>query len=433
MSLLIRGATVVRSLSPAVLERVDVAIAGGRIVAADSLAAASAATVLDASGCLVIPGNVNAHMHAYSALARGMAYTLEPPTNFLEILQRIWWRLDRALDPASIRASALVAARDALLSGTTTLIDHHASPTAIEGSLDILAAAFAEVGVRSVLAYEVTDRDGPDATAAGLAENGRFCAEVAHDAWPLSRAMVGAHAAFTLSDATLEACADLCRLTGAGVHIHVAEDGIDRDALPRLATAGLLDERSLLAHCVHVGPPDTTLIRSSGAWVAHNARSNMNNGVGRAPVDILGERVALGTDGIGSDMFEEARAAYFRRRETAIDVGPAWATDRLAAGAQVAGQAFAEPWLGSLAPGAPADLVVLDYRPPTPLEADGLAGHWIFGISAASVRDVVVGGELVVRDRRLTRVDEEELVAQAQEQAARLWRRAEELSGVGAR
>jgi putative selenium metabolism protein SsnA len=424
VSLLIHGATVVTSLAPPLVERLDIHVDGGRIVAlAPSLAVGGPA--LDATGCVVIPGNVNAHMHAYSALARGMPYRLAPPTNFHEILERVWWRLDRALDPDSIRASALVAAREALLAGTTTLIDHHASPNAIDGSLEVIARAFDQVGIRAVLAYEVSDRDGAERATAGVAENERFLDHVSGGAFPLARAMVGAHACFTLSDQTLADCAALARDAGVGLHIHVAEDAIDAGAVRRLEDAGALSERTLAVHAVHVTSDEAALLAERGVTVAHNPRSNMNNGVGRARLSLLTGQVALGTDGIGSDMFEEARAGFFRRREEELSVGPAWAIDRLDAGAVLAGRIFDEPLLGSVAIGAPADLVVLDYDPPTPLDAGSLAGHWIFGITSACVRDVLVGGELVVRDRRLKRVDERALAATARDESERLWARME--------
>jgi putative selenium metabolism protein SsnA len=397
---------------------------GGRIVAlAPSLEVGGPR--LDATGCVVIPGNVNAHMHAYSALARGMPYRLAPATNFREILERVWWRLDRALDTDSIRASALVAAREALLTGTTTLIDHHASPNAISGSLEVIARAFDEVGIRSALCYEASDRDGPERARAGVEENERFVNHVSGGAFPLARGMVGAHACFTLSDQTLADCAALARDAGVGLHIHVAEDAIDAGAVRRLADAGALDERTLAAHAVHVTSDEAALLAERGVTVAHNPRSNMNNGVGRTPLGLLAGQVALGTDGIGSDMFEEARAGFFRRHEEDLSVGAGWAVDRLAAGAQLCGRIFDEPLLGKIAVGAPADLAVLDYDPPTPLDAYSLGGHWIFGMSGARVRDVLVGGELVVRDRRLTRVDEAALAATARRESERLWARME--------
>ena len=435
MNLLLAGATVVRSLDPPLVEQADLHVRDGRIAALGPALAVDAPT-LDCSGCLVIPGNVNAHAHAYAALARGMPYHLAPPTTFLEILQRVWWRLDRALDGPMIRASALVAGREALLAGTTTLVDHHASPNAIDGSLHVIAEAFGELGLRSVLAYEVTDRDGPERTAAGLEENARFLRRSTERWYPMARGMVGAHASFTMSDETLAACAALAGREGTGMHIHVAEDAVDEaDAVARtggrvvqrLAAAGALDGLAVLAHGVHLDPAEAELVRSAKATIAHNPRSNMNNGVGRTPLGWLGDRVALGTDGIGGDLFEESRTAFLRRREEELAIGPDWALARLAVGSDVAGRAFAEPLLGRLEPGAPADLVVLDYAAPTPIDAERLAAHWIFGMASSDVRDVMVGGELVVRARRLTCLDEAELIGGAKEQATRLWARLEEI------
>lgn len=387
----------------------------------------------DCSGCLIVPGNVCAHTHLYSALARGMPYSLEPPANFTQILQRIWWRLDRALDEESIRASALVGGMGALLAGTTTLIDHHASPYAIDGSLDIIADALEELGIRSVLCYEVTDRDGPERAAAGLRENRRFLAGRRR----LARGMAGAHASFTLSEETLAACVDVARQAGVGVHIHAAEDGADqRDCqarfgirvIPRLARAGALGPYALLAHCIHLDEGEIEALLASGAAVAHNPTSNMNNTVGHTPIGRLGDRLVVGTDGIGADMFAESRTAYFRARDEDVFLGISWPLERLAAAASLAGRIFGQPGLGTLEPGAPADLVVLEYPAPTPLHDGNLAGHWVFGLGASHVRDVMVGGELVVADRRLTRVDQDRVAAEAAGVAGRLWQRLETIS-----
>jgi putative selenium metabolism protein SsnA len=430
MSLVLHGGTVLTALDPPQLVAADIAIDAGRVATVGRTSARGSRR--DCSGCLIIPGNICAHTHLYSALARGMPYGLEPPTNFLQILQRVWWRLDRALDEETVRASALVGGMDALLSGTTTLIDHHASPNFIAGSLDVIADALEKVGVRSILCYEVTDRDGIDRARAGIEENRRFLASKRS----LARGLIGAHASFTLSPETLEACVQLGWETRAGVHIHVAEDEADqRDAktrfgqrvVQRLAQAGALDERALLAHCVHVNAAEMALIRDSGATVAHNARSNMNNAVGRAPVDRLGHNVALGSDGIDEDMFAETQAAYWRLREENIFAPMHWPFQHLAVGARLAGNVFAEPKLGWIEPGAPADLMILEYGVPTPIEVRNLPSHWIFGLSARYVRDVVVGGILVVTDHRLTQVDQDTLIADGRKQAERLWHRLEEI------
>ncbi len=436
MTILLTGGTIVRSLDPPRIGRGDLVVREQHLVDLAPAATDGAAeqTELDCRGCLIVPGNVCAHTHAYSALARGMPYRLAPPSSFLEILQRVWWRLDRALEPETIRASALVAAYEALVSGTTTLVDHHASPNAIDGSLDIVAEAFEEVGIRGILCYETSDRDGASGARDGVEENRRFLRRTAEGRWPLARGMVGAHASFTLSDETLAACAALARESGAGLHLHVAEDALDeadavarsgRRVAHRLHAAGALDERALLAHAVHVDPSEAELIRASRATVAHNPRSNMNNAVGRTPLGWLSGRVALGSDGISGDMFEEGRAAYLRRREDGLDASPALPLELLGRGASVAARAFGEPLLGHLDPGAPADLIVLEYAPPTPLLAENLAGHWAFGLGARQVRHVIVGGELVLRDGRPTRIDPQEIAVEARRAATRLWGRME--------
>jgi putative selenium metabolism protein SsnA len=427
---ILSGAAVVSSLAPPRVETVDLHVRDGRI------AAGGGEGRRDCSGCLVVPGNVCAHTHLYSALARGMPYALEPPEDFVQILQRVWWRLDRALDEDTVRASALVGGMEALLSGTTTLVDHHASPNAIDGSLDVVEEALASLGVRSVLCYETSDRDGPGRARAGVRENARFAARVRRERPPLARAMVGAHASFTLSDETLAACAEAARAHEIGLHVHAAEDAADEDdalalhglrVAERLARAGALDGRTLLAHGVHLDDDELGLVHAARASVAHNARSNMNNAIGRARPGALGQRVALGTDGIGSDMFEESRSAFFRLREDDRGVGAEWPLQRLAEGSRLAAEAFGEPQLGLLEPGAPADLVVLDYAAPAPLSAASFPGHWVFGLSARHVRDVMVAGEWVVLDRLPTRIEPGELAASARAKAERLWSRLEEI------
>jgi putative selenium metabolism protein SsnA len=434
-ALLLHGGRVVTSLAPCRVVDADVLLAEGRVVEVSDDLDPAGATRIDCGGCLVVPGNVCAHTHVYSALARGMPFALDPPTNFVEILQRVWWRLDRALDDESVRASALVGGMEALLAGTTTLVDHHASPNAIDGSLDVIADAFESLGLRSVLCYEVTDRDGPERADAGVEENHRFLAETAEGS--LTRGMVGAHASFTLSEETLAACVDVAHDAGAGIHVHAAEDDADeRDAearfgrrvAERLADAGALDDRTLLAHCVHLDAHECEVVREAGAWVAHNARSNMNNAVGRTPLaELIGVRVALGTDGIGADMFEESRAGFFRRREDTLGAPFDWPLAHLAEGGRFVAGVFDEPGLGTVGPGAPADLAILDSPTPAPLTADNLPGHWVFGLSSRAVRDVIVGGEVVVRDRGLTRLDQDELAAKAAVEAKRMWDRMEEI------
>jgi putative selenium metabolism protein SsnA len=402
----------------------DIAVSGGRIGGIETGAGG-----VDASGCIVMPGNVCSHHHLYSSLARGMPGPERPPRTFPEILERVWWRLDRALDHDTIRLSAALGALEAVRAGTTSIVDHHSSPGVIEGSLDDVAIGIQEVGARAVVCHEVSDRGGTDRARVGIAENVRFAAE---DRWPLVKAMMGAHASFTIGDETLEALVGSARDAGSAVHIHLAEDDCDqRDALDnyglrtahRLVRAGALAEGDLVAHGVHLDDSEVDVVRASGAWVAHNPRSNMNNGVGYAPALGLGERVCLGTDGIDGDLFAEARCAFLKAREASSDAGPRWALDRLASGAGLVGSVFGEPAMGTLAHGAPADLMILEYRAPTPFDVSNLAAHFVFGMGSWDVRDVMVAGRWVVRDRQHLAVDEVELRSRCAEAAPALWER----------
>jgi len=394
-----------------------------------ALSPAEGEEIVDIGGRCVIPGLVCAHTHLYSSLSRGMPPCARTPKNFRDRLRRIWWKLDSALDADLIYWSALAGALEGLRCGTTTILDHHASPNAIEGSLSLIREALAEAGVRGVLCYEVTDRGGAKRRDAGLRENERFIASCTGSA--TFRGLVGAHASFTLSDASLERCAELARGTRTGVHIHVAEDMADvQDArrrshaglMRRLERSGVASLRSVFAHCVHLGPEEFRALESSGAWAIHNPRSNMNNGVGHAPVGLFPGRSGLGTDGFPADMFEEARAGYFR----AAEEGTGGRIIGLVAGSwRLAGELFGRRF-GSVAPGSVADLVVLDYRPPTPLHAANAAGHFLFGAGSAAVSSVMAGGTWVLWNRAFPRLDEEAIARRASRAAARLWKRMEE-------
>jgi putative selenium metabolism protein SsnA len=429
--MLLGNATVV-ALDPPRVEKASLRIEGERIAArGPSLVPAAGEEVVDLEGTLVLPGLVNAHTHLYSALARGMPGPKEPPRTFVEILERVWWRLDRALDEESVHLSGLVGAIEAARSGTTVLLDHHASPSFIGGSLATLRRAVEEVGVRSVLCYETTDRNGLEGRDAGIAENRDF---LTAGPTALTCAMVGGHASFTLSDESLDRLAALVRDANSSLHVHAAEDRADVEdcqrragtgVVERLRRHGLLSRRTLLVHGVQLSGPELVDAQAAGAWVVHCPRSNMNNGVGHAPT-VAFRRAALGTDGLDEDMLAEARAAYLRMR----DAGRADALDAalamLAGAHRLAAALFGIP-LGTLDSGAPADLVVLDYRPPTPLSAENLAGHLLFGLDRSHVRSTMVAGRFVLRDRRVTTVDEAAVLARARTAAAALWERMQRL------
>ena len=333
-------------------------------------------------------GLVCAHHHLYSTLARGMPAPERTPAGFTDILELVWWRLDSALDLEMIRWSAMLGALEALERGCTTIVDHHESPNAIEGSLSVIADACSEVGVRVVCAYGVTDRHGADGARRGLEENRRFLSEG-------GRGMVGVHAAFTCSDETLASAAELASSFGVGVHIHVAEGAADREAAGRLAD--LTDDSWLLVHGVHLD--DDHGLRGT---VVHNPRSNMNNAVGYAAPARFSNRIALGTDGIGADMLEEFRLAYARSREHDVTVGPGLAWGWLAAGRH-------------LVPESAEDMVTWHH---------GEIDPWYLAFTPGlSPVGVVIDGEVVLDEGRPTRVDPDEVRAKASEQAQRLFAR----------
>lgn len=389
-------------LVPARLERRDAVLPG-----ADQGA-------IDASGCLVLPGLVLAHTHLYSGLARGMPGPASPPHTFQQILERVWWKLDVALDAESLAAAAEVALADAALCGVTCVIDHHESPRFIDGSLDVLADAAERVGLRAILCYGATDRHGHADAFRGLSECLRLRARVAAQDHHRLGAMMGLHAAFTCRDETLERVQPPMRSEGMGLHVHAAEDACDADAIASLDAAGLLGPRTLLAHAVHASAEDLERVRATGSTIVHNPRSNMQNAVGIAKLGGLGDHVALGTDGMDGDLFTEARAAHLTGRIAYGPDGGVDAVEMLATGAR-----FAERILGPI----DNDAVVLEYEPPTPLTEENLAWHVLFGIGARHVRDVVVDGRIVVKDRKLARVDGDEIAARGREEARRLWAR----------
>ncbi len=338
------------------------------------------------------PGLVCAHHHLYSTLARGMPPPPKHPTDFLEILENVWWRLDTALDLEMIEWSAKLGALEALEAGTTAIIDHHESPNAISGSLSVIADACNEVGVRINTCYGITDRHGSAAALRGLAENDRYLRECAQRRDPMRHGMIGVHAAFTVTDQHLADAAGLADDHGVGVHIHVAEGPDDAGAAERLR--GLTRDDWLLIHGVNL-PADHGL----RGTIVHNPRSNMNNSVGYADPSRFANPVALGTDGIGADMLAEFQLAYVKHREHDVTASPETAWSWLHTGHE-------------LFPDARHDSVTWSYAP---IEA----WHVAFTPTIRAV-DVDVAGEPALRDGRATRVDGDEIRAKAAEQAARL-------------
>lgn len=399
---------------------------------------------MDAGGQLVMPGNICAHTHFYGAFARGMAIPGPPMKDFPEILERLWWRLDRALTAEDVEYSALVCLVDAIKHGTTTLIDHHASPNAIAGSLDVIAGAVEKSGLRAGLCYEVTDRNGPDGAQAGIDENVRYLKALKADNSGLLSGTFGLHASLSLSDETLADCLDAASELDTGFHIHVAEheadeyDSVfkyDKRAVNRLALAGILGPKSIVAHAVHVDPAEKNMLNDTGTWVTHQPRSNMNNAVGAADIEgmlRLGIPVCLGNDGFSNNMWAEWKTAYLLhkvvhrdpRRANGMDI----AQMAIYNNAALAGVFWPELPIGRLEVGAAADIILVDYQPTTPLTAGNLPWHIIFGFEVDTVTATIVAGRVLMRDRQLLTLDEAEITAKSRELAGGVWQRFEELS-----
>jgi putative selenium metabolism protein SsnA len=444
--MLITNATLITWEQPnRILPNWAVYIEGERIVEigpqADLLARYPDAERIDAHGQYVMPGNICAHTHFYGAYARGMSIPGAAPKDFPEILGKLWWPLDKALTSEDVYYSALVCLVDAVKHGTTTLIDHQASPNAIAGSLDEIARAVEESGLRAGLCYEVTDRDGKEKARAGIAENVRFIERVRGDRTMEGHlgAMFGLHASLTLSDETLAACAEAGQGLNAGFHIHVAEHNVDEyDSLSksgtrvidRLQRFGILGPRSIAVHCVHVDAREIAILAETGTWVTHQPRSNMNNGVGLPAVEAMlraGVRVCLGNDGFTNQMWEEWKAAYLAHKLVNLDPRRMGA-DTIATMAIDNNRALAKailggPDLGILTPGAAADLIFVDYQPYTPLTAGNLPWQIVFGFHDGMVTTTIARGKVLMRDRQMLCLDEVKVARDALERAPAVWER----------
>jgi len=396
-----------------------------------------AAKFVNARGRIIMPGVINTHMHLYSTFARGMALKDEAPGNFLQILERLWWRLDRVLTLEDVYLSAMVALIDCIKNGTTTILDHHSSPGAVAGSLFRIAEAARQTGVRSCLCYEVTDRDGSKVADQSIEENRAFLQNCKQSKDSLLRGLFGLHASFTVSDKTMECCTRLAAELGAGFHIHVAEAEADVDqcqrqhgmrVVERLHDLGILGSKTIAAHCVHVNESEIELLKESKTNVVHNPESNMANAVGAAPVlEMIHSvvRVGLGSDGYTTDMFESLKVANALQKHRTGQPGAGWTevpAMLFSANAAIASESFGST-VGKLIPGAHADLIIVDYDPPTPLLATNITGHILFGVSGRSVETTIIGGRIVMQDRKLLEIDEHEVMAKARVSAEKLWQR----------
>jgi len=382
----------------------------------DEIPPDAAGEVIDCTGKYVTKSFVCGHHHVYSALSRGMGAPRKQPRNFYEILKYVWWTLDKCLDKEMIEASALYTAIASAKNGVTFVIDHHASPFMVEGSLDIIAGAFDKVGVSHLLCYEISDRDGYDIADGGLRETEEYLKNG-------RQGLVGLHASFTISDDTLERAVQIAEKYNSGIHIHVAEDKYDQEyclrnynqrVVERLNDAGALRfSKSILGHCLHLNDKEKELVRNSAAWVVQNSDSNLNNNVGYFDSRGLGNNIMLGTDGMHSDMLRSAKSAFYVGQGfDSIDYMGVYKRFR-----------NAHEYLNSNTFDGDGEnnLVVLDYDSPTEINQNNFLGHFLFGFEAKHVQHVISQGNLIVKDRKVTMVNEEEILDFARSQGNKLW------------
>jgi len=389
---------------------------------------------IDARGNVVMPGLINAHHHLYSTFARGFTPPGSPPTNFEEILSKLWWKLDLALDSEDVYYSALLAVMHAARAGCTTIIDHHASPSCVDGSLDQVERAFRDVGLSGCLSYEVSDRNRE---GEGIEENERWIRKCQESSDGQMTALFGMHALMTLGTKTLQRCADNGHALETGFHVHVAEDEIDvRLAMERYGSRIMdrfLDyeipgEKTIFVHGSLLEPSEMELLQSTGSMLVNNPESNMNNGLSVSPIlDLLehGVTVGVGTDGMSSHLISQARAMYLHQRSEHKDPTLAFGEAcqiLLENNRTIANRLFREP-RGALAPGQLADIMIPEYVPFTPLNADTFYGHLLFGLSFARIRTTVARGHVIVDEGHLPHLDEEAIRARCAERAPRIWNR----------
>lgn len=395
------------------------------------------AEFLDAKGKVIMPGMINSHMHIYSAFARGMALDGPVSKNFSDILNNLWWRLDKVLTLEDTRFSAYTTLIDCIKTGTTTVFDHHASPYAVEGSLFEIADIAKGLGIRTNLCYEVSDRDGEAILQAGIKENIEFIRYANTKDQDMVKGMFGMHASFTLSDKSLDQCANEMAGLPAGYHIHVAEGHADlEDALSnhdkrvveRLNEFGILGEQTIAVHCIHIDEEEMGLLASTHTNVVHNPESNMGNAVGCSPVIEMmqkGIQVGLGTDGYTADMFESMKVGNIIHKHHLQDPSVAWGEIPIMLyhnNRNIAAKYFQTP-LGMLKEGGAGDVILVDYDPLTPMTKDNVDAHILFGACGKSVTHTIIGGKIVMKDREIQGIDEKEIFAKSREVAKKLWAR----------
>jgi putative selenium metabolism protein SsnA len=395
--------------------------------------------ILDAKNQYIMPGLICAHTHFYGAYSRGLAIPGDPPAAFPEILSNLWWALDKALDEESVASSAWVCIIDAIKHGNTSLFDHHASPNAIANSLDLIADVVDQSGIRASLCYEVTDRDGEQKAREGINENVRFITRIKNGNNLNGRlaATFGLHASLTLSEKTLELSQSLAP-SGSGFHIHVAEHSVDEydsikksglRVVDRLLKHKILNERSIVAHAVHVDAKEVNILAETKTWVTHQPRSNMNNAVGIGNIESMmraGIKVCLGNDGFSNTMWDECKTAYLVHKLVNLDPRKMGGYDviemAIYQNSALASQQFNLP-IGSIVPGAQADIIFVDYLPFTDINPGNLPWHILFGMQHSMVTMTMVAGKILMKDKELVNIDERKIYSDAYQLHKGVWDR----------
>lgn len=392
------------------------------------------AEFVDAHGGVIMPGLINTHNHIYSAFARGLSLKGYAPHDFMDILDGMWWRIDRCLTRENDLYSAYAVFIDSIKNGVTTTFDHHASYFDIPDSLDMIAQAATELGVRASLCYEVSDRDGEEKRMQSILENERFIKRAQKDDSDMLKGLMGLHASFTVSEKTLEDCLAHGG-KDAGFHVHCAEGPADlqhsldtygKRIITRFYDSGILGDKTLAIHCVHINRAEMQLLKVTNTAVVNNPESNMGNAVGCSPVIQMfkeGLLMGLGTDGYTNDILESYKVGNVIQKHNLCDPTVAWGefpTMLFDGNATIANRYFNAP-LGILKEGAYADVIITDYDPLTPMNGDNCNGHILFGMNGRSVVTTMCNGKLLMKDRELLVCDEKEIMAKCRQSAQKLW------------
>lgn len=418
-----------------------VVIEGNKIIAVDTteniLAKYKEEDIIDVDGKVIMPGFINTHHHIYSAFARGMTSSGKPNENFLEILENLWWKIDKKLSLEDLKYSAYTTYIDCIKKGVTTVFDHNASPFAVTGSLDSIADAAKDLGLRTCLCYEVSDRDGEKIAQEGIDENINFIKKYNTDEQNMIKGMFGLHASFTLSDETLRKCDEELKGLNAGYHVHVAE-GIDdleqclekygKRVVERLRDMNILGDKTIAVHCIHVTDDELNILRDTNTMVVHNPESNMGNAVGCQPFLELHQKgitIGLGTDGYTSDMTESMKVANIIHKHVKQNPSVAWGevpVSMFENNRKIAQKYFSGD-LGILRAGALADVIVVDYDPLTPMNENNINSHILFGFTGKDVVTTIIDGKVIMQDRKLVGINEKEIFKTSREVAKKLWDR----------